>query len=157
MGLVATFTAEEKKNHTFPHALAFNNPTDKLMCGVIPGAGLLVDRDINCTDDSGHTDVLKVVLNAIDPSGWLRQRLNLLQPEEGPDKDQTRWTDMLSNEVTALLCEFLPHESAKGHIFSGWKESTDGLAMCPLNSPQFFRVFRAYLDSRIGSFVSDRL
>jgi hypothetical protein len=69
MGLVATFTAEEKKNRTFPHALAFNNPTDKLMCGIIPGAGLLVDRGINCTDDSGHTDVLKVVLNAIDPSG----------------------------------------------------------------------------------------
>jgi hypothetical protein len=144
MGLVATFTAEEKDHRRSPYALAFNNPTDKLMCGIIPGATILVDEDFYCTDDLGKTEVLNVVLNAIDRSGWLRQHLDL-QPE-GSDKDQTRWTDMLSNEITALLCEFLPQEGAKDHIFSGWKEGINGLAVCPLNSPQFLNVFLAYLD-----------
>jgi hypothetical protein len=145
MGLVATFTAEERDHRRAPHALAFNHPTDKFMCGIIPGATLLVDEDFYCTDDAGETDVLNVVLNAIDRSGWLRQHWNL-QPDDGSHKDQTRWTDMLSNEITALLCEFLPHEGANDHVFSGWKESADGMSMCLLNSPQFFRAFQAYMD-----------
>ena len=150
MDLVATFTAEERNHRRSPHALAFNTPTDKFMCGIIPGVALLVDEDFHCTDDSGKTDVLNVVLNAIDRSGWLRQRLNL-QSEGGSDKDHTRWTDMMSNEMTALLCEFLPHEGANDHIFWGWKEGIDGRAMCPLNSPQFLHVFLAYLDPRFQS------
>jgi hypothetical protein len=149
MGLVATFTAEERDHRSFPHALAFNTPTDKFMCGIIPGATLLVDQDFHCTDDLGKTEVLNVVLNAIDRSGWLRQHLDL-QPE-GSDKDQTRWTDMLSTEITALLCEFLPQEGAKDHIFSGWKEGINGLAVCPLNSPQFLNDFRAYLSPCLQS------
>jgi hypothetical protein len=69
MGLVATFTAEKRDRRGSPHALSFNKPTDKFVCGIIPGAGFLTSEDFYCTDDSGHTDVLKVVLDAIDSSG----------------------------------------------------------------------------------------
>ena len=140
MGSVATFTAEEKENRRFPRTLAFNTPTDKFMCGIIPGASHLVDEDFHCTDDSGQTDVLRVVLNAIDAPDWLRQQI-YVQPEESSEKKHTHWKDMLSIEITALLCEFLPSEGANGHIFAGWKENVGGAAMCLLDSPQFFSAF----------------
>jgi hypothetical protein len=126
--------------------LAFNNPTDKFMCGVIPGATLLVDEDFHCTDDTGNTDVLKAVLNKIDPTGWLLQRVNL-QPGESCDEDHTLWADTLSNEITALLCEFMPYEGAKDHIFSGWKGGAGGPATCPLNSTRFLEVLLSHAQS----------
>jgi len=143
MGLVATFTAEEKDYRHSAHALVFNSPTDKFMCGIIPGASFLVDQDFYCTDDSGNTDVLKAVLNAIDSSDWLHQRLNLL--EESSNRDHTRWKNILSNEITALLCEFLPYDGANDHIFSGWKEGTGGLATCSMNSPQLLDALLDYV------------
>jgi hypothetical protein len=150
MGLVATFTAEEKENRRFPRSLAFNTPTDKLMCGIISGTSHLVDEDFHCTDDSGQTDVLKVVLNKIDTSDWLHQHLDL-QLGQSSDKDHMRWKDMISNEITALLCEFLPYESANDHIFSGWKDGAGGLAMCPLNLPQLLEALHEQTRDRYGS------
>jgi hypothetical protein len=156
MGLLATFTAEEKEHRGSSCTLAFNIPTDKFMCGIIPGASHLVDEDFHCTDDSGHTDVLNVVLNAIDPSNWLHQRLNL-QLEEESDKDHTRWKHMFSNEITALLCELLPCEGASDHIFPGWKEGTGGFAMCPFNSPHMIRAFLSdpQIDRCAGAVATD--
>jgi hypothetical protein len=150
MGLVATFTAEEKENRRFPRSLAFNTPTDKLMCGIISGTSHLVDEDFHCTDDSGQTDVLKVVLNKIDTSDWLHQHLDL-QLGQSSDKDHMRWKDMISNEITALLREFLPYESANDHIFSGWKDGAGGLAMCPLNLPQLLEALHEQTRDRYGS------
>jgi hypothetical protein len=150
MGLVATFTAEEKQNRSFPHALAFNTPTDKFMCGIIPGASHLVDEDFHCTDDSGQTDVLKAVLNTIDASDWLHQHLKL-HLGSSSDKDHMRWRNMISNEITALLCEFLPYENTNDHIFWGWKDGAGGPAMCPLNSPQLVDALHEQTQYRYGS------
>jgi hypothetical protein len=140
MGLVATFTAEERDHRQFPCALAFNSPTDKFMCGIIPGAGSLVDKDFHCTDDTGRTDGLEIMLDAIFPEEFRRQQL-YVQPEGSSEDEHTHWKDMLSSEITALLCEFLPSEGANGHIFAGWRKIVGGVAMCLLNSPQFFDAF----------------
>jgi hypothetical protein len=156
MGLVATFTAEERDHRRAPHALAFNDLTDKFMCGIIPGARFLVDKDFHCTDDSGHTDVLKAVFNAIDLPDRFHQRLNR-QLAESSDKSRTYWKNMLSNEITVLLGELLPYEGADDHIFSGWKEDTGGVAMCPFSSPQLFQQFPSYIRSHrsLGPAASD--
>jgi hypothetical protein len=154
MGLVATFTAEEKENRRSPHALAFDNLTDKFVCGIIPGASFLVDRDFYCTDNSGHTDVLNAALNAIDFPDQFCQQLDQ-QLEESSVRSRTHWKNMLSNEITALLCESLPHEGAKDQIFSGWKEDTGGLAMCPLDSPEFFEFLHWCVGKRDGEVASD--
>jgi len=140
MGLVATFTAEERDHRQSPCALAFNSPTDKFMCGIIPGAGSLVDKDFHCTDDTGRTDTLEIMLGAICSVERVRRQF-YLQPKRSSEKQHTHWKDMLFNEITALLCEFLPSEGANGHMFAGWKEYVDGAAMCLLDSPQFFSAF----------------
>jgi hypothetical protein len=55
---------------------------------------------------------------------------------------------MLSSETTTLLCEYLPYGGVNDHTFPGWKEGPGGLAMCPLNSPQFFDAVFDYIYPR---------
>jgi hypothetical protein len=112
MGLVASFTADETEERKFDHSLAFNRQTDMLMCGIIPGANLLVDVNFRCTDDSGRTDVLKGVLDVIDPHDRLRRRL---QPDQPLHEDHVRGLNMLADEMMALLCE-LPLEMERGKV-----------------------------------------
>ncbi|KAM0713445.1 hypothetical protein Q7P37_010407 [Cladosporium fusiforme] len=137
MGLVASFTAEDKDDRVFHSTLAFNNTTDMFMCGVIPGNSFLVDTNIYCTGDSRETNIWENVLPAIDKRGVLRGKLQL---SKTPDTHHARGMDMLANEVVGLLCEFLPHQGANGHVFAGWKEGPRGLSSCPLSSPEGLAV-----------------
>jgi hypothetical protein len=136
MGLVASFTADETEERQFDRSLAFNRPTDMLMCGVVPGASSLVDANFHCTDDSGKTNVLKGVLNVIDQHDKLRRKL---QPDETLDEDHVRGLNMLTDEMMALLCE-LPlkiegDQAADLYCFPG------GISSSPMTSDAWFDTF----------------
>lgn len=158
IGLVASFTAEEKSEHEansealdrFSQCLpiAANRPADMLMCGIIPGSRYLVNENFYCTDDSRKTDVWNAVLDVIDHGGWLRERL---PPENTPDENHSRWVDMAAKEMMALLCEFVPSVSRRDkgdtedkvtneYIFADWTGSQTLPSSCPLASMQGFRT-----------------
>ena len=129
MGLVALFTADETEEHNFDRRLAFNRPTDMLMCGIIPGSSLLVNATFYCTDDLGATDVLKSVLDVIDIHNRLHRKLRL---DRTPDESDVRERNVLTGTVMALLCElpFRIEDDQTANIY----DFPCGLSSSPLTS-----------------------
>jgi hypothetical protein len=136
MGLVASFTADQAEERDYDPPLAFDRSADMLMCGIIPGARLLVDLDFYCTDDSGITDILKGVSDVVDSLARLQRKL---QPGPVFSGDDVHGLKMLADETMSLLCE-LPLKTEEGRAVYTYNFPGGILASPPTSDAWFLTL-----------------